>query len=104
MAELFCDAVPPMQLEIPHVRHNLYTWNLPGTARAPCTPEEFAAVLAEHDDETVEFVLHPALPQPGDPSLDMLFTAEMRIADYEAAAAIIESGVIERSEFAISAV
>lgn len=101
MEELFGAHVPPMQLQIPHVRHNLYKWNLPATARSPRTPEEFGKELQSMDGNVVEFVLHPALPQPDDASLDMLFTGDMRIADLEAAILIINSGIIERSGFEI---
>lgn len=104
MAELFNGAIPPMQLQIPHVRHNLYTWNLPEVARPPRTPSEFASELAAMQHHpAVEFVMHPALPAAGDASLEMLFTAEMRIADLEAAVAIMESGVIRQGGFEIVA-
>ena len=102
MNELFEGNVPPMQLSIPHVRHNLYSWNIPETARPPRTPEEFAQELEKHRGcELVEFVMHPGLPEAGDASLDMLFTAEMRVRDLESAADILTSGVIGRCGFEV---
>ena len=102
MDELFDGDVPPMQLDLPYVRHNLYSWNVPGTARPPRTPVEFSHELEKfRDRDAVEFVMHPALPQHGDASIDMLFTAEMRERDLLSAIRIIRSGVIERAGFAI---
>jgi predicted glycoside hydrolase/deacetylase ChbG (UPF0249 family) len=100
--ELFEGDVPPMQLDHPHVRHNKYSWNLPGTARPPCTSEEFGAILQEYSDhDIIEFVVHPAMPEPGDASIDMLFDAEMRIADVNAAIDILTSGIVEQCGFDI---
>ncbi len=105
MNELFEGDVPPMQLQHPHVRHNLYSWNLPEKARPPRTPEEFSQELLKvKESDIVEFVMHPALPEPGDASLEMLFTAEMRVRDLESAIDIIRSGAIEKSGFEIVAV
>ena len=105
MSELFGEHVPPMQLSFPHVRHNLYSWCCPGTARPPCLPEEFGERLSTfRGNDLVEFVMHPALPEPGDASLEMLFTAEMRSHDLAAAMRIIESGVIERTGFRVTPV
>lgn len=102
MNDLFGGNVPPMQLAHPHVRHNLYSWNADATKRPPRTPEEFEALLYEQTSDIVEFVMHPALPEPGDEGLGMLFTADMRVTDLEAAIAIINSGAIERAGFEVS--
>lgn len=102
MHGFFGDAVPPMQLLIPHVRHNLFSWNLPATKRDPRTPDEFAQELKKQTADVVEFVLHPALPEPGDASIDMLFTAAMRVADLNAGIEVIKSGAIERAGFGIA--
>lgn len=100
--ELFDGDVPPMQLDIPYVRHNLYSWNLPVTARPPRTPSEFQSELRKMEQgNAVEFVMHPASPRLGDASLDMLFTAEMRQKDLSSAIKIIRSGVIEEAGFTI---
>lgn len=100
MNELFEGDIPPMQLKAPHVRHNFYSWNCEGTKRSPCEPEEFGERLSAFKDfPLTEFVLHPALPKAGDAGLDMLFTAEMRRADTEAALKIFKSGTIERVGF-----
>ncbi len=101
MNNLFDGDVPPMQWTHPIMRHNKFSWNLPGTAREPLTPDEFENLLREQTSDVVEFVLHPALPEPGDADLDMLFSADMRVRDVEAAIAIINSGCIERSGFDI---
>lgn len=101
MHECFGDELPPMQLDIPHVRHNKYSWNLDATKRAPLTPDEFEAELRRQSSDVVEFVMHPALPGPGDASLDMLFSANMRVADLDAAIAIIGSGCIERAGYEV---
>jgi predicted glycoside hydrolase/deacetylase ChbG (UPF0249 family) len=102
MHELFGEKVPPMQLEIPHVRHNMYSWNLEPTFRLPLTPEQFGEELRKRKDhKAVEFVLHPGIPEAGDPSIDMLFSAEMRVRDTEAAIAIVNSGVIEHEGFEV---
>ncbi len=102
MNELFDGNPPPMQLDLPHVRHNLYSWNTNAMRRDPRSPEEFAQELrAAPGHGPVEFVLHPALPQEEDASLNMLFDAQMRIADLESAINIIRSGVIERAGFEI---
>lgn len=103
MHDLFGEQAPPQQCACPIVRHHMYSWNIEPTARLPRTPEEFAQELrhlvAYH---TLEFVLHPALPGAGDESLDMLFDAQMRIRDLEAAIEIIRSGVIEREGFMVA--
>jgi predicted glycoside hydrolase/deacetylase ChbG (UPF0249 family) len=102
MQELFGEHQPPLQCSVPIIRHHLYSWNCEGTARAPRTPEEFAEELRKFSHhEVLEFVLHPALPHAGDASIDMLFTAEMRVRDVEAAIEILKSGVIEREGFTI---
>ncbi len=101
MRELFAGAVPPMQWAHPVVRHNMYSWNLPATARNPRTAEEFRLHLEDQASDVVEFVLHPALPEPEDPSIDMLFDAGMRIRDLDAAIRIVESGCIERAGYDI---
>lgn len=102
MNELFDGNPPPMQLEMPHVRHNLYSWNTDAMRRNPRSPEEFAQELRSTPGHgPVEFVLHPALPEKGDASLNMLFDAQMRIFDLESAIEIIRSGVIERAGFEI---
>lgn len=101
MEESFGAAVPPMQWERPVVRHNKYSWNLDATKRDALTPDEFEALLRDEPSEAVEFVLHPALPEPGDSSIEMLFTADMRVRDVEAAIAIVNSGLVERAGFAI---
>jgi hypothetical protein len=104
MDGLFGGDVPPMQWANPHVRHNKYSWNLDATKRAPCTPDEFETVLREQTSDVVEFVMHPALPEPGDASIDMLFSAEMRVRDVEAAIAIIASGCIEKAGYRVTPV
>lgn len=102
MKDMFGENVPPMQLDIPHVRHNLYKWNTKKHERAPRTPDEFKQELLAHANaDALEFVMHPALPQAGDRSLNMLFTAEMRKIDLTSAIAIIQSGVIEDAGFRI---
>ncbi len=103
MEEMFDGQVPPMQLDIPHVRHNLYSWNVPPTERPPRNEEEFSDQLALADlkGHAAEFVMHPALVRPGDADLQMLFTAEMRQRDLWSAIRLINSGVIERAGFAI---
>lgn len=102
MEELFTGDVPPMQLDIPYVRHNLYSWNIPDTARPPRTPDEFSSQLnTVRHQRAVEFVMHPAKPEEGDASLEMLFTAEMRERDLLSAIEIIRSGIIERTGFKI---
>lgn len=102
MNELFDGNVPPMQLDLPHVRHNLYSWNTDAMRRSPRSPEEFAQELrAVPGYVPVEFVMHPALPQEGDAPLNMLFDASMRIADLESAIEIIRSGIIEQAGFEI---
>lgn len=99
MDELFDGNVPPMQWAHPHVRHNKYSWNLDATKREPCPPEEFETILRVQNSDLVEFVMHPALPEPGDASIDMLFTAEMRVRDVESAIAILTSGCVEKSGY-----
>ncbi len=102
MHELFDGNPPPMQLDIPHVRHNLYSWNTDALRRSPRTPEEFMQELQTIPGRgPVEFVMHPARPEKGDASLNMLFDAKMRITDLESAIEIIRSGVIERAGFEI---
>ncbi|MEQ1830681.1 MAG: hypothetical protein ABL921_32315 [Pirellula sp.] len=102
MNELFDGNPPVMQLNLPHVRHNLYSWNTDAMRRSPRSPEEFARELRSvPGHEPVEFVLHPALPEKGDVSLNMLFDTQMRIADLESAINIIRSGVIESAGFEI---
>lgn len=101
MHTLFDGNVPPMQLEHPHVRHNKYSWNLSTSAREPLTPDKFETLLHGQTSDIVEFVMHPALPEVGDDDLEMLFTADMRMRDTDAAIAIINSGCIERSGFDI---
>ena len=101
--KMFGDNPPPMQLDIKHVRHNKYGWNRVGTRRPPLTPEEFGDVLrgVRDDHDVIEFVMHPAYPQTGDSPIDMLFDADMRIADLNSAIDIIRSGVIEAAGFEI---
>lgn len=101
MNDLFDGDVPPMQLLHPHVRHNKYSWNLAPTARDPLTPDEFETLLRSQSSDVVEFVVHPALPEPGDADLHMLFTADMRVRDVEAAVSILTSGCIERAGFEV---
>lgn len=102
MDELFDGNVPPQQMYVPIVRHNLYKWNTPEHSRKPLTPAEFGEVLKNMQHEPlVEFVMHPAMPEPSDASIDMLFDARMRIADVNAAIEIINSGVIQESGFEI---
>jgi hypothetical protein len=101
MDGLFDGNVPLMQWANPHVRHNLYSWNKDATKRSPCTPKEFEEVLRAQTSDVVEFVMHPALPEPGDASIDMLFTAEMRVADVESAIAILRSDCIEKSGYRV---
>lgn len=102
MDALFDGNVPPMQLAVPYIRHNLYGWNLPDRKHEPLTPEQFGQKLRAHAGcGYIEFVTHPALPEESDASLDMLFTAGMRVADVEAAIAIIRSGAVERAGFRI---
>lgn len=101
MSDLFDGDVPPMQMQYPHVRHNMTSWYFDPTKRDALTPDEFEEVLRKQTSDIVEFVLHPAWPEPGDASLDMKFTAEMRMRDVNAAIAIINSGCIERSGFDI---
>ncbi len=101
MNDLFDGDVPPMQLQHPHVRHNMTSWYFDPTKRDALTPDEFEAVLREQTSDIVEFVMHPALPESGDASLDMKFTADMRVRDVEAAIMIITSGCIERAGFDI---
>lgn len=104
MHELFEGSPPPMQWQMPHVRHNLYRWNETATARLPRTPDEFARELLSQTSDTVEFVMHPAHPEEGDASLKMLFTAEMRMRDLSSAITLIRSGCIEESGFSIVAI
>jgi hypothetical protein len=105
MEMLFEGSVPPMQCAMPLVRHNLFIWNMPDTARTPCPPDEFCQRLTGlRNHEAVEFVLHAALPKPGDASLDMLFTADMRVLDTEAAVDILTSDAIERAGFQVISV
>ena len=99
--DLFAGAVPPMQWGKPVLRHNKYSWNLPPTKRAAMAPEEFERELLAVEGNAAEFVVHPAVPRPGDADLGMLFDANMRIADLEAAVAIVASGCIERAGFEI---
>lgn len=100
--ELFEGDVPPMQLQFPHVRHNLYSWNTQEKRRMPRTPEEFGSELRRNiHADVVEFVMHPALPHQSDVSLNMLFTAQMRQRDLFSAIRIIRSGIIERTGFSI---
>lgn len=101
MHALFGNDIPAMQWKHPILRHNKYSWNLPATKRDPMTPDEFEALLREQTSDVVEFVMHPALPQPSDPALEMLFTAEMRIADLEAAIAIVQSDAIQNAGYRI---
>ncbi len=101
MDGLFDGNVPPMQWANPHVRHNKYSWNLDATARAPCTPDEFEEVLRAQTSDVVEFVMHPALPASDDASIDMLFSADMRVADVEAAIAILTSGCVENAGYRV---
>jgi predicted glycoside hydrolase/deacetylase ChbG (UPF0249 family) len=102
MDEQFDGVVPPIQLEVPHVRHNLYSWNLPETRRAPRTPEEFGEELLKKKGEpVVELVLHPAMPLQGDAPIDMLFDEHMRVKDLWSAIQIIRSGIIEKCGFKI---
>lgn len=104
MKELFGDVVPPMQLAIPHVRHNCYSWNVAPGLRPPCEPAEFASILVSQSSEpAVEFVMHPALPREGDSGLDMLFDERMRVRDLEAAIRILQSDAIERAGFTVKA-
>lgn len=105
MHELFGGGVPPMQLDAPYIRHNLYGWNLPDRKHLPLTPHEFEKKLSAYDGcGYVEFVMHPALPDGDGAALDMLFTADMRVADLEAAVDIVLSGVIDRSGFSVAPV
>ncbi len=101
MNELFDGHIPPMQLAHPHVRHNMTSWFFDPTKRNALTPDEFELLLQEQTSDIVEFVMHPALPEPSDASLDMKFSAEMRVRDLEAAIAIINSGCIGRAGFEI---
>jgi predicted glycoside hydrolase/deacetylase ChbG (UPF0249 family) len=102
MDELFEGDVPPAQIEIPYVRHNKYTWNNPETARDPLTPVEFRDVLGSvQNQEIVEFVMHPALPQPDDAPLNMLFNEKMRKRDLVSAVEIIRSNAIQEAGFEI---
>ncbi len=101
MNDLFHGDVPPLQMQHPHVRHNMTSWYFEPTKHPALTPDEFEALLLQQTSDIVEFVMHPALPEPGDASLEMKFTAEMRIRDVEAAIAIINSGSIERAGFEI---
>lgn len=102
MHELFEGRVPPMQLDVPPVRHNLYKWNTPEYRRAPMDPEEFSQVLAEkHCEPALELVLHPALHRDGDRPINMLFDEHMRRSDLEAAISIINAGVIDAAGFTI---
>jgi hypothetical protein len=99
MDELFNGKVPPMQWAHPHVRHNRYSWNADASKRDPCTPEEFEEVLRAQTSDVVEFVMHPAAPKPGDAPIDMLFDADMRVADVDAAIAILTSKCIENAGY-----
>ena len=102
MDELFGGDIPPMQIDIPHVRHNLYSWNLPGTARMPRSETEFAEELRKVKDKTVvEFVMHPALARQGDADINMLFDVKMRRRDFWSALHILRSGVIQEAGFKI---
>lgn len=101
MHELFEGTPPPMQWEHPVARHNLYKWNEPATAREPLTPAEFEAELGRRASDVVEFVMHPALPEPGDAPLDMLFAADMRVRDLRSAIDILRSGCVERAGFRV---
>lgn len=101
MAELFGGNPPPMQWEAPVIRHNAYSWNIGDTKREPLTPEEFGAELARHTSDVVEFVLHPAWPQPDDAPLGMLFDARMRVRDVEAGIRILASGCIPAAGFGL---
>jgi predicted glycoside hydrolase/deacetylase ChbG (UPF0249 family) len=104
MNDLFGEHAPPQQCAVPIIRHHMYSWNIEPTAREPRTPDEFRDELTKFSDhEAVEFVLHPAVPEPGDTSLDMLFTAEMRVRDVEAAIAILNSDAIARAGFSVKA-
>lgn len=105
MHGLFGDAVPPMQLDAPYIRHNLYGWNLPEREHRPLTPDEFEKKLEAHVGcDYLEFVMHPALPKDDGPALDMLFTADMRVADLKAAIDILQSGIIAKAGFAVAPV
>lgn len=99
MHDLFGESIPPMQLEHPHVRHNMTSWYFDPTKRDALTPEEFEALLREQTSDVVEFVMHPGFPQPGDASLNMKFTAEMRVRDVESAIAILTSGCVENAGY-----
>lgn len=102
MDELFEGNVPPLQMRFPLVRHNLYKWNTPEYKHDPLSPAEFGEALQKlQTEEVVEFVMHPAIPEDGDASIDMLFTAQMRIADLQAAIDIMQSGVIQDQGFEI---
>jgi predicted glycoside hydrolase/deacetylase ChbG (UPF0249 family) len=101
MDGLFDGNVPPMQWANPHVRHNKYSWNVDATKREPCSPEEFETILRGQTSDVVEFVMHPALPEPDDASIDMLFTSDMRVADVEAAIAILTSGCVENAGYRV---
>lgn len=101
MDDIFSGAVPAMQWARPVLRHNKYSWNLAVTKHTALTPDEFEAELAKHASGVVEFVVHPALPYPEDADIDMLFDARMRVADFEAAVAIVDSGCIERAGFEV---
>jgi hypothetical protein len=104
MDELFNGQPPPQQVVLPVVRHNLYSWNLPGTAREPLDALQFQAALKALPHAAAEFVLHPARPQPEDPALDMLFDAAMRVRDLEAGVIILTSGAIEAAGWTVCAV
>lgn len=101
MNALFDGRVPPMQLQWPHVRHNMTSWNFEPSKREPLTPEEFETLLRTQTSDIVEFVMHPAKPEREDPSLDMKFTAELRIRDLQSAIEIINSDAIGRAGFEI---
>lgn len=103
MEELFDGTVPPMQWAHPIVRHNMYSWNLTGNKRKPRTAHEFEAELRAQQSDIVEFVSHPAIREPGDESIAMLFNEEMRLADLTAAIHVVKSGCIERAGFDIVA-
>jgi|GEM_PF-5490168 len=59
-------------------------------------PDEFEDILTEQSSDVMEFVMHPALPKPGDASIDMLFTADMRVRDVDSTIAIINFCCIEQ--------
>ncbi len=101
MDELFAGDVPPMQWKHPVVRHNKYSWNIDATKREPLTPGQFEEELRRQESDIVEFVMHPALPKPGDASLAMLFTAEMRVRDLRSAIDLLQSDCVKRAGFGI---